>query len=164
MGHYVKSRPDMNYISGDWGITLDALSGAYQLYMEVGGDRFAPLGIMHEDGTATCSRGGLARNWSLADLLQIAFRAYAHVNGASGAVPIPPPAPDARFDRLKAAVEALGPFDIVQGDSIRRTTPHSGQVLNSSAAWLASAGDKAAHKIATRYAELMEALAGGVSP
>lgn len=163
MGDYVKSRADMNYIYGDWGITFNNLSEAYQLYMEVGADRFAPLGIMHEDGTATCSRAGLARNSSLPDLLQIIFAAYAYVEGTP--IPIPPaPASDPRFDRLKAAVEALGPFEIVRGDTIHQVSPNAGQVLNSNTSWLVSAEDRLTSVTSIKYAELMEALAGGVSP
>lgn len=43
-------------------------------------------------------------------------------------------------------IKKLFPFELVQGDSIKRTNPHSAVNLNSNATWLVSQEKKAAHK------------------
>lgn len=53
----------------------------------------------------------------------------------------------------------LLPFEMVQGDTIKRLQPHSSVVLNSSAAWLVSRQARAAHKMRAKPAEIEQALA-----
>lgn len=53
----------------------------------------------------------------------------------------------------------LLPFEMVQGDTIKRLHPHSTVVLNSSATWLVSQQARAAHKMRAKPAEIEQALA-----
>ena len=50
------------------------------------------------------------------------------------------------IDEVKA-LERLFPFEIVQGDMIMRTNPHSSVCVNSGGAWLVSQDIKSAHKL-----------------
>ena len=48
---------------------------------------------------------------------------------------------------LHHKVKGIFPFELVQGDCIKRTNPHSAVVLNSGAAWLVSQDGRSAHKV-----------------
>lgn len=52
------------------------------------------------------------------------------------------------LEEVKSALKALGPFEVVQGDVIKRLCPHSSVVVNSTGAWAVSNGDsRSAHKV-----------------
>ena len=59
-----------------------------------------------------------------------------------------------RQSRLRDALNAIGPFEIVQGDAINRTNPSSLQKVNASEAWIVSSGSKSAHKL-RQYVEIL---------
>lgn len=59
---------------------------------------------------------------------------------------------------VEAALRVLLPFELVQGDTIHRTSPASQQVCNSNIAWAVSNGERSAHKIRTALLALNDAL------
>lgn len=69
-------------------------------------------------------------------------------------------AQQAALREAQEAWKALGPFEIVQGDAVHRTSPTSRQVVNSNIAWLVSGGERSAHKLQKWLAALDRMLEG----
>lgn len=65
----------------------------------------------------------------------------------------------ARPDRLREVVKSLMPFEIVNGDSGRRTNPSNNINLNSNHSWLVSAPERSQHKLRMKLDRLGQALA-----
>ena len=62
-------------------------------------------------------------------------------------------------DMLATALRTLAPFELVQGDTIKRLQPHSGQVLNTNTSWAVSREARSAREMRDAISALMEALA-----
>jgi hypothetical protein len=60
--------------------------------------------------------------------------------------------------KLMDALKLLAPFELVSGDTIKRTSPHSTVNLNSNATWAVSADGKSAHKVREAIAVINEAI------
>jgi hypothetical protein len=52
-----------------------------------------------------------------------------------------------RAVELLRAIEAMRPFDVIQGDSIHRLNPGSQQVLNTNTSWAVSTDRKSTHAV-----------------
>lgn len=76
----------------------------------------------------------------------------------TGHLSTPHPSPETA-GKMVEALKVLGPFEVVQGDTIKRLQPHSQQLLNSSATWAVSSSDRSGHLIRKTVQELNEALA-----
>lgn len=62
-------------------------------------------------------------------------------------------------EELLEALKLLCPFELVQGDAIRRTNPHSKQMLNSNECWAVSSGRFPAFKIRKSIETINKAIA-----
>jgi hypothetical protein len=51
------------------------------------------------------------------------------------------------YDELIAALQVIGPFEIVQGDTIHRTNPGSRQQLNTCKNWVVGSDDRSASRL-----------------
>lgn len=66
------------------------------------------------------------------------------------------PSPDTE---LLAALSEIGPFEIVQGDCIKRTEPHSNLNLNTNEFWAVGRGGRVGHRLRTAISVVNSAIA-----
>ncbi len=66
--------------------------------------------------------------------------------------------PERESGELIKALKFLAPFELVSGDTIKRTSPHSTVNLNSNATWAVSAEGRSAHKVREAIMTINSAL------
>lgn len=67
------------------------------------------------------------------------------------------------LSRLIEALRELAPFELVTGDTIKRTNPHSAVNLNSTETWVVSSGNRSAHRSRAAIATIHEIINKGVT-